>query len=128
MKDIFSANMDSGPQLFSFHEGMTYYGAYHLLTFTEEDRGKELKITVDSKNTPVCWIELWPATYDGHDWLKWVTKRGENPLVSTGNKPQPNPSITWKIEPGEYTVYFVASSPVRHYTSHDSIAYEIEMR
>ena len=110
MKNDYSVNMADGPRLNAFWEGLHYFGAYHLLKFSEEERGKTLTITVDSKNLPICWIELWPASFDGKDSGRWATQRGSSPLVSTGNSAHPNPSLTWTIEPGEYTVYFVNSS------------------
>jgi hypothetical protein len=109
MKEIFSANMSHGPHLYSFRDKIFYYGAYHVLTFIEQDQGKELKVTVHTPQ-PICWIELWPAAYDGHDWVSWATERGETALVHTGGKPQINPCLTWKIQPGNYTLYFVTSS------------------
>ena len=92
MKDIITANMNSGPQLFSFRDGIYYFGAYHVLTFTEQDQGKELRVAVAS-DKPVCWIELWPAVYDGKDWVRWATERGQDALVHTGTTPQINPSL-----------------------------------
>jgi len=125
MKETFTANMAHGPQLFSFALKKFFYGAYHILTFTEQDQGKELKVTVES-NQPVCWIELWPAVYDGHDWVRWTTERGEEALARTGDKPQVNPTLTWTIQPGSYTLYFVKSSLARH-ASDEMIKYQIEV-
>ena len=125
MKEIFSANMSHGPQIYSFRDKIFYYGAYHLLTFTEQDQGKELKVTVNTKH-PVCWVELWPAVYDGHDWVRWTTDRGETALVRTGHKPQINPTLTWKIQPGNYTLYFVASNLTRQ-ASDELINFQIEV-
>jgi hypothetical protein len=112
MKEVFSANMSNGPQIYSFRGKIFYYGACRIVTFTEMERGKELKVTVNTSR-PVCWIELWPAVYDGKDWVRWTTERGQTALARTGDKPQSNPSLTWKIEPGDYTLYFVTSSLTR---------------
>ena len=125
MKETFTANMANGPQLYSFAHKIFFYGAYHVLTFTGQDQGKELKVTVESTQ-PVCWIELWPAVYDGHDWVRWTTERGEHPLVRTGDKPHLNPTLTWTIQPGNYTLYFVRSSLIRH-ASDEIIKYHVEI-
>jgi hypothetical protein len=117
--------MSQGPHLYSFRDKTYYYGAYHVLTFTEQDQGKELKVLVDAPR-PVCWIELWPAAYDGQDWVKWTTERGQTALAHTGDKPQINPSLTWKIQPGNYTLYFVASS-LTNQTSDELINFQIEV-
>jgi hypothetical protein len=125
MKESFSANMSHGPQLYSFRDKTFYYGAYHLLTFTEQDQGRELKVTLSASH-PVCWIELWPATYDGHDWVRWTTERGQTALARTGDKPQINPSLTWKVQPGNYTLYFVTSSLSRQ-AKNELIDFQIEV-
>jgi hypothetical protein len=125
MKDIITANMNSGPQLFSFRDGIYFFGAYHVLTFTEQDQGRELRVAVAS-DKPVCWIELWPAVYDGKDWVRWATERGQDALVQTGNTPQINPSLTWKIQPGSYTLYFVNSSRTKK-SSDELIKFQIEV-
>jgi hypothetical protein len=126
MENTYTASMSSGPQLYSFRDSTFYYGAYHLLQFTEEDRGKQLKISVQTVKRPICWIELWSGTYDGKDWVRWTTERGQFAVTRSGDAPQPNPSITWEIEPGDYTVYFVASSLVRK-ASDEVIQYTIEV-
>ena len=113
MDNTYTASMSSGPQIYSFRDSLFFYGAYHLLAFGEQDRGKRLEISVNTKNRPICWIELWSGTYDGKDWVRWTTERGQFAVTRSGDAPQPNPSLTWEIEPGDYTVYFVASSQVR---------------
>jgi hypothetical protein len=126
MKNTFTASMNSGPQLFSFRDGIYFYGAYHVLTFTEQDQGKELRVTVDT-DKPVCWVELWPAVYDGKDWVRWATERGQDALaLSGGGHPEINPSITWKIQPGNYTLYFVNSSRTKK-VSEELITFKIEV-
>lgn len=75
---------------------------------------------------PVCWIELWPAAYDGHDWVRWTTERGQIALASTGDKPQINPSLIWKIHPGSYTLYFV-NSKLTPETKDEWINFQIEV-
>jgi hypothetical protein len=111
MKEIISVNMSHGPRLYSFRDKTFYYGAYHVLAFSEAEQDRELKVTVNATH-PVCWIELWPAAYEG-DWVRWTTERGQTALVRTGDKPQSNPSLTWKIKPGNYTLYFVTSNLTR---------------
>jgi len=125
MKETHTKNMADGPQLYSFGSKTFYYGAYHILTFTEQDQGKVLNVTVDSVQ-PICWVELWPAVYDGNDWVGWTTERGQDPLVRTGNKPHPNPSLTWIIEPGNYTLYFVNSGTKRQ-AGQETVTYHIEV-
>jgi len=124
MKETFVKNMADGPQLYSFRDKIFYYGAYHILTFTEQDQGKVLKVTVDSTQ-PVCWIELWPAIYDG-DWVRWTTERGQDALVRTGNKPHPNPTLTWEIKPGNYTLYFVNAN-LKRQAIQKMITYHLEV-
>ena len=125
MKEFFSANMSHGPHLYSFRDKTFYYGAYHILTFIEQDQGKELKVIVDAPR-PLCWVELWPAVYDGHDWVRWTTERGQTALARSGDKPQINPSLTWKIQPGTYTLYFVTSS-LTNQTSNELVNFQIEV-
>ena len=124
--EIHTVNMASGPKLYSFKKNTYYFGACHILNLSEEQRGKTLKISVDSGNRPVCWIELWEGAFDGGDWVKWTTSRGQLAVLRSGDQPQPDPSITWTIEPGDYTIYFVASSKVRE-TSDELITYRIEV-
>ena len=124
MENTYTASMSSGPQLYSFRDSIFYYGAYHLLRFTEEDRGKQLEISVLSMKRPICWIELWSGTYDGKDWVRWTTERGEFAIARSGDKSQIDPSLAWKIEPGTYTIYFVTSSKIRK-VSDDVIEYKI---
>ncbi len=112
MKEIVIANMADGPQLYSFPHNLFFYGAYRILTFTEQDQGRKLQVTVDSKY-PICWVELWPSAYDGKDWVRWTTERGQEPLARTGDKSQINPCLTWTVQPGVYTLYFVNSNTVR---------------
>ncbi len=112
MDGTYQANMAAGPRIFSFRRNMNFYGAIHNLTIGEQDRGKTLQVEVDTGSHPVCWIELWPGHYEG-DWVNWTTDRGQEALMRSGSQPQPNPAITWKIEPGKYALYFVASSRTR---------------
>jgi hypothetical protein len=126
MKETIIANMADGPQLYSFRHKLFFYGAYRVLEFTEQDRGRQLKVTVDAER-PICWIELWPSAYDGKDWVRWTTDRGgETPLVRTGDRPQKNPSFTWTIQPGFYTLYFVNSNTVRE-PRKDLVTYHLEV-
>lgn len=125
MKKTFESNMSNGPQLYSFRDKIFFYGAYHILKFTEQEQGKKLRVTVDT-NQPVCWIELLRAAYDGRNWVRWTTERGQEALVHTGDKPQIKPSFTWIIQPGDYTLYFVNSNSIRQ-ASDESITYCIEV-
>jgi hypothetical protein len=125
MKETLTKNMADGPQLYSFRSKTFYYGAYHNLSFTEQDQGKVLKVSVDSAES-ICWVELWPAAYDGQDWVRWTTERGQEALVRTGEKPHPNPSLTWTVQPGNYTLYFVNSSPVRQ-VGNEMVTYHLEV-
>jgi hypothetical protein len=126
MNDTYQASMSSGPRIYSFKNNMYFYGACHLLTLDEGDRGKTVTISVDTQNRPLCWIELWNGTYDGVDWLKWTTERGQFAVVRSGGEPQSNPSLSWTIEPGNYTLYFVTSSQSKQVRD-DLINYRIQI-
>ncbi len=54
MKQTFTANMAHGPQLYSFRHKTFFYGAYHILNFSEQERGKELRVSVETHDQPVC--------------------------------------------------------------------------
>ena len=123
---IHTANMSSGPRLYSFRRNLYFYGVCHILQFSENERGKTLRISVNSGNRPVCWIELWPGAFDGGDWVKWTTKRGQMAVLRSGDQPHPDPAISWTIEPGDYTIYFVSSSNSRE-TSDEDITYKIDV-
>lgn len=125
MKEIFTGYMTAGPKLYSSRHKIYFYGAYHVLTFTGQEAGKELKVTVNTSK-PVCWVELWPSAYDGHDWVRWTTERGQDALVRSGDKPQLNPTLSCKIQPGVYTLYFVNSSPTQQ-VKDELITYQIEI-
>jgi hypothetical protein len=120
----YTASMASGPSIYHSDSGIYYYGAYRALTFTEKDRGRILKITVDSKSRPVCWVELWRGIYEGGDPIEWTRRRVH--ITRSGNQPHPNPSLTWRIEPGGYTIYFVASNRTGKASS-EAISYQIEV-
>jgi hypothetical protein len=126
MNKIYKTSMSSGPRIYSFRDNIYFYGACHLLTLSDDDRGKTLNISVDAQDRPICWIELWKGTYDGGDVVKWTTQRGQFAVVRSAGEPQPNPSITWTIEPGDYTIYFVSSSRTQE-TSNDVISYRIQI-
>lgn len=120
----YTANMNSGPRLYHYQSKNHYYGAYQNITFTEKDRDGTLKITVDSKNLPICLIELWRGIYNGRDSVEWTTRRTH--IIRSGKQPHPNPSLTWKIEPGDYTIYFVSSNQTGK-VSNEIISYQIEI-
>jgi hypothetical protein len=47
MNDTYQASMSSGPRIYSFKNNMYFYGACHLLTLDEGDRGKTVTISVE---------------------------------------------------------------------------------
>jgi len=103
---IHQKNMFSGPILSRQNElgnAEGWFGAYELLTFSKEDaaRGKCLSVTVDSTGHELS-IELWKSLYK-NDLRAWLGNRRD---VMRSPRMR-NPSLTWKIEPGAYTVYFV---------------------
>jgi hypothetical protein len=119
-----SANMSNGPRLYSFRDDLHLYGAYKNITFAEKDHGKTARIEVDTNHRPVCWIEIWRGQYDG-DWVKWSAERGRAPVAKSSDQPQADPSLTWIIEAGSYTIYFVTSSRTND-VGNESIMYEIK--
>jgi hypothetical protein len=129
MDTTLKASMTSGPKLYSFRDNLYFYGACHNLSFGKEEVGKTLQVTVDTGNRPLCWIELWPGHYDGGDWVKWTEVRGKGrgqiPLVRTAERSQANPSLTWMIQAGDYTLYFVASSKTEK-VKEETIEYHIQ--
>lgn len=102
------ARMYDGPRL---HTGTgkekgdhIWWGKCETLEFSERDRGKTLVIRVESKRRDrMPWIELWSGRYDGKDVARWVESREHVARSEEGS----NSPLTWQIEPGVYTVYFV---------------------
>jgi len=100
------ASMFSGPILATGLDeghGRGWFGAHELLTFNKDDAaiGKSLRIVVESAGHDLS-IELWRGAYE-NDVSSWTKTRRE---VARSPR-QRNPTLTWVIEPGTYTVYFV---------------------
>lgn len=100
-------SMWSGPILYARRDyekgGEGWYGACEVITFSKSDAaiGKSLRVTVDSTGRDLS-IELWRGACDGNV-LDWVSTR-----VEVARSPrQLNPTLTWTIEAGTYTLYFV---------------------
>jgi hypothetical protein len=122
---IYRDNMYDGPRLLtdrqedgSYH---AWWGVCQVLEFSEKDSGKTLRISVESKD----WkpnglsIEIWRGGFDGKDVANWVKNR-----VEVARSPQQqNPTLTWKIEPGVYTVYFVDYARAEHQLSNSNDPY-----
>ena len=118
-------NMADGPTLY-YENGVYCYGGYVRCLLAKEDQGRMLKITVDSKNLPICWIELWQGYYDGKDSAKWATQRRY--VTGSGSQPTPNPILTWRITESlysYYTIYFVSSNKTGE-IGHEVISCDIE--
>lgn len=100
-------SMLSGPMIYSKGNsekgGEGWYGAYEVITFSESDAaiGKSLSVRVDSTGRDLS-IELWLGAYEGNT-LGWARTRVE----VTRSPRQLNPTLTWTIEAGTYTLYFV---------------------
>jgi TIR domain len=103
------ARMYSGPRLQTGEEAgdEVWWGAYEVLEFSEADRGKTLRVTVESDYFRTPEIELWRSAFDGEDLAAWVEKRVHIARSST--------PLTWNIEAGIYTVYLVDHSVFRHH-------------
>jgi hypothetical protein len=101
---IYRANMNSGPRIQTGEEegDQVWWGAYQTLTFPQKDSGKTLQITVDSKGNDLS-IELWRGVYNGRDVTSWLKARAD----VTRSSREKNPTLTWKIEAGNYTIYLV---------------------
>jgi hypothetical protein len=84
--------------------GEGWFGAYEVITFAENDAaiGKTLSVTVDSTGRDIS-IELWQGAYHHGDPLGWVRTR----VDVTRSPRQRNPTLTWTIKAGTYTLYFV---------------------
>jgi hypothetical protein len=119
-----TTNMSSGPRLYSFRDNLYHYGAYKNITFTEKEHGKTARIEVDTSHKPVCRIEIWRGQYNG-DWVKWTAERGAEPVAQSSPKLEADPSLTWIIEAGSYTIYFVNSSRTEEFSS-EPIMYQIK--
>ena len=114
------ASMHSGPRLLTGKEAgdQAWWGVCEVLEFSETDSGKTLRVTVESGlygHTPK--IELWRGAFDGKDVGTWIEKRVH---VTRGSS-----TLTWDVEPGIYTVYFV-DHQVFHHALSDWGTYEFE--
>lgn len=88
-----------------------WFGPVEYLNFSEAERGKLLTINVDS-GVKELRIELWGGKIDINENSWWnihpqralSTGTGDNPVI------EPNPNLTWRIIPGDYTVFFASYS------------------
>jgi acetyl esterase/lipase len=119
-----TVTMSGGPRFYSFRDNLHFYGAYQNITFTEKEHGRTARVEVDTGDRPVCWIELWPGKYSG-DGVKWQAERGLIPVAQSGSQPEVNPSLTWIIEAGDYTLYFVTAVSTNN-VRNESITYRIK--
>jgi hypothetical protein len=111
------ASMYSGPRLQTGKEAgdEVWWGAYEVLKFSEKDNGKTLRVSVESDYHQTPKIELWRGAFDGEDLAAWVEKRVH---VTRNSSP-----LTWIIETGIYTVYFVDHSVFRHHIRDGPMGY-----
>ncbi|MFY9607856.1 MAG: toll/interleukin-1 receptor domain-containing protein [Blastocatellia bacterium] len=115
------ARMYNGPRLQTGEEvgDQVWWGAHEVLEFSETDSGKILRVTVESDYGRTPKIELWRGALVGKDVAAWVEERVQ---VTHSSSP-----LTWNIEPGIYTVYFVDHQvfhrPLRDWHRYD---YEFE--
>ena len=98
----YHSNMRDGPKLYD--DKAVYFGAYKIVKFSEKERGKSLRISVSAtSDKSSLWIELWRGAIDGDDYKTWANRR----VHVVRSSRQEKPSLTWPIEDGEYTIYFV---------------------
>jgi TIR domain len=121
-------NMFSGPILSRLNElgnAEGWFGAYELLTFSTDDaaRGKSLRVNVDSTGHELS-IELWKGAYKD-DVQAWARTRRD----VTRSPRMRNPTLTWRIVPGTYTVYFVdqfrLDAPFHYNTYGDPLPWQL---
>lgn len=88
-----------------------WFGPIDYLNFSEADRGKLLKINVDSGVNELR-IELWGSKIDMNENSWWNIHPQIALSTGTGDNPrlEANPVLTWKIVPGDYTVFFASYS------------------
>jgi hypothetical protein len=117
-----TGNMSTGPRLISATGKGIYSGTYCLLGLANSDKGKLLRIKAESLGQN-SWIEIWRGHFDGQDTNAWVKIREH----SADSHDQPNPKkLQWRIEPGNYTVYFVTYNDSGQVPNYD-IMYTIEI-
>lgn len=106
------ARMWNGPRLYTGtgkdKGDQIWWGTCETLIFAEKDRGKTLIVSVESckqygYGPRMPCIELWSGGYNGKNVAGWVESRVH---VTRTNEENRSP-LTWQIEPGVYTVYFV---------------------
>jgi hypothetical protein len=120
------ARMFSGPRIQTGEDenDEVWWGAYEALQFRKQDSGKTLAVQVNSIGNDLS-IELWRGAYDGKDLRAWMRSRVEVARSDRGR----DPTLTWKIEVGDYTVYFVdyvrLEHSIRHYPHDTYWAYRI---
>ncbi len=98
--------------------GGVWFGAVKNLTFSEQERGRTLE--VQTKSGKPFRIELWTgyirrfdhSWWEGHSQAALSTGTGDNPETEL------DPSLTWSIKPGKYTLFLAHHEPsgrvVRH--------------
>lgn len=88
-----------------------WFGPTEHLTFSEADRGKSLIINVDSGANELR-IELWGGKIGINENSWWSIHPQIALSTGTGDKPriETSPNLTWKIVPGDYTVFFASYS------------------
>jgi hypothetical protein len=107
-KTVSMANGLSGP---SADNGL-WYGAYENVTLSDADKNKLLKVVTRSGNNQTR-IELWEGKINPDDHYWWVSHPLEATSTGTGSNPslEFDPQLEWKIETGEYTIFFAAFNP-----------------
>lgn len=107
---LHQARMWDGPRI---HTGTgknegdhIWWGTCETLNFSEKDKGKILTISVETCQkgySRMPWIELWRGKYHSKNVADWLNNRVE---ITRTNEINKSP-LTWQIEPGVYSVYFV---------------------
>ncbi|HEY0377748.1 MAG TPA: toll/interleukin-1 receptor domain-containing protein [Pyrinomonadaceae bacterium] len=102
------AKMYSGPRLQTGEEAgdQVWWGACEVLEFPETDNGRTLRVSVETDYHRTPQVELWRGAFDGEDVAAWVENRVH---ISRSSSP-----LTWNIEAGIYTIYFVDHSVFSH--------------
>jgi TIR domain len=109
---IYRANMYSGPRIQTgVEEGdHVWWGACQVVTFSQKDSGKTLRVSVVSDGNDLS-VELWRGAYDGKDVGAWLKERVEVARTPRGR----NPTLAWEIEVGTYTIYLVDYVCLKHH-------------
>ncbi|HEY3269458.1 MAG TPA: TlpA disulfide reductase family protein [Armatimonadota bacterium] len=117
------AMISSGVRTTAAPDKPTVYGYPLSVTFTKDDAGKMFEVIAESPK-PVT-IELWSgdiprgsATWD----------KAHKFLGSSGKAPALKPSFRWMIDPGQYTVLFLATVPAGQKVEPFMLSYGKETR